>query len=111
MLTEPVLIENVVVSLDGDLLLSACHDGTVKLWSLTRGECVQTFVGHAGAVNSVAFSRNGLLVLTASQDRTAKAWSMDGGVCIKSFAHEYGVEEAELPQIFWWCSPRVLMTK
>src|SRR5258707_980286 len=53
---------------DGKRLVSASHDGTVKLWSIETGECLHTFAGHEKAVRAVAVASDGKRIASASQD-------------------------------------------
>ena len=40
-------VESVAISSDGSHIVSGSDDNTVKLWSVTSGECVKTFEGHS----------------------------------------------------------------
>jgi WD40 repeat protein len=42
-------------------------------------QCLQTFEGHSGWVNSVAFSHDSTLVASASADETVRIWRTDTG--------------------------------
>lgn len=44
-----------------------------------NGRETRFFMGHAGAVKSVAFSPNGKYILTGSADRTTKLWYTESG--------------------------------
>ena len=68
-----------VVSLDvhGNLLASASHDRTVKLWRLDSGKEKNTLTGHGDAVNAVAFSPKGDWLASASDDNTIRIWDLE----------------------------------
>jgi WD40 repeat protein/uncharacterized caspase-like protein len=63
---------------DGQLLASASHDNTVKLWR-RDGTLLATLTGHSDRVISVAFSPDGKLLASASADNTIKLWRIEGG--------------------------------
>ena len=54
-------VQSAVFSSDGQLVLTASHDGAAKLWWAASGECVRTLQGHRGAVLSAVFSPQGQL--------------------------------------------------
>lgn len=62
---------------DGDYLLSASNDCTVRLWSLPLVANLVCYKGHNYPVWDVQFSPVGHYFATASHDRTARVWSMD----------------------------------
>jgi pre-mRNA-processing factor 17 len=54
----------------GHLLLSASHDGTVKIWDvLTHRRCMRTYMGHSKAVRDICFSNDGRKFLSAGFDK------------------------------------------
>ena len=55
---------------------------------------MQTFVGHAGLITSVAFSPDPSRrwVLTGSQDQTALLWDADTGTPLRIFLHPSALE-------------------
>jgi WD40 repeat protein len=61
---------------DGGTLAIASYDRTVKLYSSSTLQLLNTFKGHALAVDSVAFSRNGRLLATGGRDGVAKLWDV-----------------------------------
>ena len=61
---------------DGQSIVSASYDKTVRVWSAATGECVQTLAGHSDAVNSVQFSPDGQSIVSASLDRTVRVWDL-----------------------------------
>merc|ERR550514_1010531 len=50
------IVQDVVVSSDGQFALSGSWDGTLRLWDLNTGATPRRFVGHSKDVLSVAFS-------------------------------------------------------
>jgi WD40 repeat protein len=67
---------SVSFSPDGGTLAIASYDRTVKLYSSATLQLLNTFKGHALAVDSVAFSRNGRLLATGGRDGVAKLWDV-----------------------------------
>ncbi|KAF9896729.1 E3 ubiquitin-protein ligase traf7, partial [Lobosporangium transversale] len=67
-------------------LYSASSDKTVKVWDTETLECLATFQGHTGGVNSLAAlteaSANQLV--TGSSDKTIKLWDVTTGTCLKT---------------------------
>jgi WD40 repeat protein len=63
---------------DGEQVVTAGDDHTVKLWRLadTSATLVQTFQGHTQRVLSVSLSSSGEKLVTASADGTARVWSL-----------------------------------
>lgn len=62
-----------------EALIGGEENGSAYLISTSSGALVRRFVGHLGAVNSVAFSADGAMVLTASDDHTVRLWSHEDG--------------------------------
>jgi WD40 repeat protein len=77
-------------SADGTRLLSGGTDKALKLWDATTGHLIRTFVGHTGAVTSVAFSPDDARLVSASEDRTLKVWDAAGARLIHSLAGHTG---------------------
>lgn len=74
----------------GDILVSSSCDRTIKLWSVSDGNCQKTLKGHAETVSAVAvsppveiYSYIPLLV-SGSMDRTVKLWDISNGECCKT---------------------------
>jgi len=51
----------------------------IRLWDISRGECLLILRGHTRRVCSVAFSRDGKTLLSGSQDESMRLWSLPGG--------------------------------
>lgn len=72
-------VTSAIFSPDGQSVLTAGGDGTLRLWDVKTGDKKRFLARHTGVVNSAIFSPNGGLVLTASGDRTACLWDADTG--------------------------------
>jgi WD40 repeat protein/tetratricopeptide (TPR) repeat protein len=77
---------DVSFSPDGQSIVSASSDETVKIWKLD-GTLVATLKGHKGKVNAVRFHPNGQLLVSASDDLTLKFWKRDGTLVKTLEAH------------------------
>src|SRR4029077_12149273 len=69
----------------GQRALSACADGTLKLWDLTSGTVLQTFEGHTHRVNAVTVLPDGRRALSGSADRTLRLWDTISGEQLAAF--------------------------
>ena len=74
---EPIL-SLAVDPLGGNLIAAGSGDGSVALWSMTRGEQLNRLAGHSDGVSSVAFSNDGSRFLSASRDGTVRLRSVVG---------------------------------
>ncbi len=73
------IVTGVAFTPDGDRLLTASFDHTVKVWDLNSGKETRTLTGHAGPVFAVAVSPGGGRAASVSRDRTARVWDLDTG--------------------------------
>jgi WD40 repeat protein len=64
---------------DGRLVLTACADGTVRVWDLAAGRLSAPPLEHDALVTRAEFDRTGRLAVTASEDRTARVWDATSG--------------------------------
>jgi len=65
---------------DGDKIVSASDDNTLKVWSGITGNLIRTLVGHTGGVWSSQLKGN--IVVSGSTDRTLRVWNAETGECI-----------------------------
>ena len=72
------IVEDVVISSDGQFALSGSWDGTLRLWDIKNGKTARRFVGHKKDVLSVAFSADNRQIVSGSRDRTVKLWNTLG---------------------------------
>ncbi|MEO6253083.1 MAG: caspase family protein [Ferruginibacter sp.] len=71
-------------STDGEKIITASKDNSVKIWSALNGTQLADLKGHKDEVLHISFSQNGKLALTVSKDKTAKIWNADNGALITS---------------------------
>src|SRR2546423_344934 len=58
----------------GDILASASHDKTIRLWDAQAGQLLHILEGHSDAVYSVAWSPDGHILASGSHDKTIRLW-------------------------------------
>ncbi|XP_043363397.1 DDB1- and CUL4-associated factor 13 isoform X2 [Dermochelys coriacea] len=59
-------------------ILSGACDGEVKIWNLTKRECIRTLQAHEGFVRGICARFCGTSFFTVGDDKTVKHWKMDG---------------------------------
>lgn len=73
-----LVVQDVVISLDGQFALSGSWDATLRLWDLNTGATTRRFVEHSKDVLSVAFSVDNRQIVSGSRDKTMKLWNTLG---------------------------------
>ena len=85
-------INRLAFNRDGNLLASASHDDTAKLWDVTENQTLtarQTYEGHEAEVYGLAFSPDGRTLATASYDGRVGLFAMGEDTLPRFFkAHE-----------------------
>jgi WD40 repeat protein len=69
---------------DAARALSWSSDGTLKLWDLHSGHCVQTLEGHANSVTGALLLPDASHALSWSNDKTLKLWDLHSGHCVQT---------------------------
>ena len=81
---------------EGNQLVSASGDHTIKEWNLTGNVCCRTLEGHTKSVLSVQYSPGGALIASGSADKTIKLWPAIGEQAIVSLTGHTGHVETIL---------------
>lgn len=84
---EGAAVNRIVVSGDGQRLLTGSDDGRVRTLDAATGAMIRDFVGHTDRVFSVAFSPDGQRVLSGSRDGNMILWDGQTGLPIHVFHH------------------------
>jgi len=72
-------VKAVAVSPDGKYIATGSRDKSAKVWDISSGRELRSFLGHQLTVNGVEFSPDGRLLATSSADNTAKVWEVVTG--------------------------------
>ncbi len=64
---------------DGNRLVSAQHDGTIRVWEASTGELLREFTGHGMPATGAAFLPDGERVISVGLDDTVRIWDIAGG--------------------------------
>ena len=78
-------VQSVAYSPDGNYILSAGLDSTIRLWDLRAKREIRRFVGHQDGVRGTVFSPDGKQVLSGGADKTMRLWDVDTGKEIRRF--------------------------
>lgn len=69
----------VAVSPDSNYVATASKDKSAKLWEMSTGREVRSFLGHEATVTSLEFTADGKYLITASNDKTVRTWDVSSG--------------------------------
>ncbi len=69
-------VRSLVISLDGQLAVSASEDKTIRVWDLDSGQCRAVLTGHRDIVNCLAMTPDGQHLLSGSDDGDLILWNL-----------------------------------
>jgi len=70
---------SLAISPDSNYVATGSRDKSAKLWELSTGREVRSFLGHQFSVNSLCFSPDGKYLITGNGDASAKIWDIATG--------------------------------
>lgn len=78
----------VAVHPDSNYVATGSRDKSAKLWELSTGREVRSFLGHQASVTCLDFSSDGKMLITGSNDRTLTIWDVKTGRALRTVALE-----------------------
>lgn len=69
----------VAVSKDSNYVATASRDKSAKLWEMSTGREVRSFLGHEATVTSIEFTSDGKYLISGSNDKTIRIWDVYSG--------------------------------
>ncbi|MEM6675284.1 MAG: hypothetical protein AAF726_20720, partial [Planctomycetota bacterium] len=67
----------------GNILASAGHDCTIRLFDVNTGHCINILKDESARVYSVAFNSKGNILVSGQNDGTIKVWDVNTGECLR----------------------------
>ncbi|KAL5364102.1 hypothetical protein BJX96DRAFT_156763 [Aspergillus floccosus] len=107
-------IRDILVNQDGDTIMTASSDQTIKVWSLTAGRCMHTLTMHNDSVWSL-YSNHPRLSVFYSSDRsglvaktdTRHSPDIEQGICVAALQeHEGVVNVVAAGDHIWTATPK-----
>lgn len=77
-----------VTSQDGNQLISASADHTLRVWTLGSGECVAVLHGHKDELTACSLTPDGKTVISTAIDATVKLWNLASRRCIATLEND-----------------------
>ncbi|ORZ03759.1 guanine nucleotide-binding protein subunit beta-2-like 1 [Syncephalastrum racemosum] len=71
-------VQDLAISSDGQYVLSASWDQSLRLWDISTGQSTRRFMGHTSDVLSVSFSPDNRQIVSGSRDKSLKLWNTLG---------------------------------
>ncbi len=92
---------------DGQRLLSASADGTVRSWSLKERKELAVLTAPSGELHSLAITGDGKLIIAAGQDNTLYVWALENGKLLYSAVGDEACEYVSwTPDGYFAASPK-----
>lgn len=86
------LITSVLITPDGNNIISSSLDKTIKIWDIDKQIITKTIETHTAGINQIAISPDGNYMASASKDKFIKLWPLNNkSEGIKCSEHQYSV--------------------
>lgn len=69
----------VAISADSNYIATGSKDKSAKLWEMSTGREVRSFLGHEATVTSIEFTPDGKYLISGSNDKTIRVWEVYSG--------------------------------
>ena len=83
------LVDVVAFDPSGNRLATGCHDGTVRIWDVAKGQLVRQIRAHVAGqpapVYSLVWDHGGSRLISGSFDQTLKLWDVGSGELVREF--------------------------
>ena len=73
---------SLVATAGGTRVVSAGHDGSIRVWDPATGECLRTIAGRSGWIHEVAVSPDGRYGVAAGRDASLRRFDLATGVAV-----------------------------
>jgi WD40 repeat protein len=75
-------IGSLVVLPDGERIVSASEDGTMRVWSRSQRRCLKVIRPGSGPINTIAATPDGKRLIAGSDDRVVRVWDTRRWRCL-----------------------------
>ncbi|NER05941.1 MAG: hypothetical protein F6K17_26815 [Okeania sp. SIO3C4] len=100
-------VNALIITPDGQKLISASDDQTIKVWSLTTMQLLQDFSKGLTSVTQLLITPDGKFIVSGSAGGTIKIWQLETGELVHTFS---GVHENSITALAISPDSRTLVT-
>jgi WD40 repeat protein len=72
-------VTQLCITPDGQRIVSACCDKTIKVWDLASGRELHSLTGHTDWITALLVTENGRMIISAALDNTIRMWDLELG--------------------------------